>query len=178
MLNFLFPGDIMIVMQYRFTLPADYNMEIIQKRIRENGANFNSFPGLLFKFFLYSRKDERPQLAKENSYAPLYVWKSADAMMHFLQSQNFVKLTQDFGWPQIDTWLSLRTPALSDLKNMNYLSIARQAIEPHSDLNVLTRTSQLCALDGSRWQLLDVAFSTSPQANAENYHIGYIASIS
>jgi hypothetical protein len=28
----------MIVMQYRFTLPADYDMAVIETRIRENGA--------------------------------------------------------------------------------------------------------------------------------------------
>jgi heme-degrading monooxygenase HmoA len=89
----------MIIMQYRFTLPADYDMDIIQKRIRDNGAKLDGFPGLLLKFYLYSRKDDLSLPAKENSYAPLYVWRSADAMTRFLQSQSFVKLTQDFGWP-------------------------------------------------------------------------------
>lgn len=166
----------MIIMQYRFTLPADYDMDIIQKRIRDNGAKLDGFPGLLLKFYLYSRKDDLSLPAKENSYAPLYVWRSADAMTRFLQSQSFVKLTQDFGWPQIDTWLSLRTPSLSDVKNMTYLSIGKQAIESHSDLEVRTQTGQLCAWDVSRWQLLNVAFSISPQSNKENYRIGYIAS--
>jgi len=34
----------MIVMQYRFTLPADYDMTIIEKRIEENGAKLDGFP--------------------------------------------------------------------------------------------------------------------------------------
>jgi hypothetical protein len=59
---------------------------------------------------------------------------------------------------------------------MTYLSIDKQAIESHSDLEVLTQTGQLCAWDVSRWQLLNVAFSISPQSNKENYRIGYIAS--
>ena len=37
----------MIVMQYRFTLPADYDMAVIETRIRENGAKLDGFPGLL-----------------------------------------------------------------------------------------------------------------------------------
>ena len=164
----------MIVMQYRFTLPADYDMAIVEKRIAQNGARLNGFAGLLFKAFLVSRREDAH--TEENRYAPLYVWEDAGAMARFLQSPGFRKLTQDFGWPQIDTWLSLRTPSLSDAKNMTYLSIDKQAIESHSDLEVLTQTGQLCAWDVSRWQLLNVAFSISPQSNKENYRIGYIAS--
>jgi hypothetical protein len=33
----------MIVMQYRFTLPADYDMAVIETRIRENGAKLDGF---------------------------------------------------------------------------------------------------------------------------------------
>jgi len=48
----------MIVMQYRFTLPADYDMAIVEKRIAQNGARLNGFAGLLFKAFLVSRRED------------------------------------------------------------------------------------------------------------------------
>ena len=48
----------MIVMQYRFTLPADYDMAVIETRIRENGAKLDGFPGLLIKAYLFSRRED------------------------------------------------------------------------------------------------------------------------
>ncbi|MEQ0277559.1 DUF4865 family protein [Klebsiella sp. CN_Kp100] len=39
----------MIVMQYRFTLPADYDMAVIDTHIQENGAKLDGFPGLLLR---------------------------------------------------------------------------------------------------------------------------------
>ena len=48
----------MIAMHYRFTLPADYDMALIEQRIASNGARLDGFPGLLFKAYLYSRQDD------------------------------------------------------------------------------------------------------------------------
>lgn len=164
----------MIVMQYRFTLPADYDMSIIEQRIAENGAKFNDFAGLLFKAWLVSRRGEI--CTEENRYAPLYVWENAGAMAQFLQSPSFRKLTQDFGWPQIDTWLALRLPAVAEVRNAGWLSMTRQHIAPHTDLSVLALQGQLCAWDVSQWQMLQVDFCEAPQADKENYRILYVAS--
>ena len=164
----------MIVMQYRFTLPADYDMAIVEKRIAQNGARLNGFAGLLFKAFLVSRREDAH--TEENRYAPVYVWEDAGAMAQFLQSPGFRKLTEDFGWPQIDTWLALRLPAVDEVKKAAWLSMDRQPIAPHSDLSALTLRAPLCAWDVSRWQMLEVGFGDAPQAGKENYRIGYVAS--
>lgn len=162
----------MIVMHYRFTLPADYDMSIIGRRIAENGAKLNGFAGLLFKAYLVARRHEAG--AEENRYAPLYVWKDAGAMARFLQSAGFRTLTQDFGWPQIETWLALRLPETEEVRNAAWLSITRQPIPPHSDLAALVNR-QLCAWDVSRWQRLQVDVGDAPQAGKENYRIAYVA---
>ncbi len=164
----------MIVMQYRFTLPADYDMAIIEQRIAENGAKLNGYPGLLFKAYLVARRDAA--FTDENRYAPLYVWENAAAMTQFLQSPGFRKLTQDFGWPQIDTWLALRLPVVAEVKNADWLSIVRETIPAHSDLTALPLRAPLCAWDVSRWQLLQVDFGNAPQAGKDNYRIEYVAS--
>ena len=164
----------MIVMQYRFTLPADYDMAVIETRIRENGAKLDGFPGLLFKAYLVSRREDAH--CAENRYAPLYVWKDAGAMARFLQSPGFKKLTEDFGWPQVDTWLALRLPGIDKVRNSAWLSIRKQQIAAHSDLSVLPPEGQLCAWDVSRWQWLQVVVGDAPQASHENYRIGYVAS--
>lgn len=164
----------MIVMQYRFTLPADYDMAIVETRIRENGAKLDGFPGLLFKTYLFSRREDAH--CAENRYAPLYVWKNADAMARFLQSPGFKKLTEDFGWPQIDTWLALRLPAVDEVRNAAWLSMRKLPIAAHSDLSTLPPEGQLWAWDVSRWQGLQVDVGDAPQAGSENYRIGYVAS--
>ncbi|PVZ82567.1 DUF4865 domain-containing protein [Serratia sp. S1B] len=164
----------MIVMQYRFTLPADYDMALIERRIEENGAKLNGFAGLLFKAYLIARCDD--VYTDENRYAPLYVWKNAKAMTTFLQSPGFKKLTQDFGWPQIDTWLALRLPDINEIRHATWLSMTKQNIATHSDLSVLGLDPHLCAWDVSRWQLLQIDFGDVPHAGRENYRIKYMAS--
>ncbi len=164
----------MIVMQYRFTLPADYDMAIVETRIRENGAKLDGFPGLLFKTYLFSRREDAH--CGENRYAPLYVWKNAEAMARFLQSPGFKKLTEDFGWPQIDTWLALRLPGIDEVHNAAWLSMRKLPIATHSDLSTLPPEGQLCAWDVSRWQWLQVDVGAAPQLGRENYRIGYVAS--
>lgn len=164
----------MIVMQYRFTLPANYSMEIIERRIAENGAKLNGFPGLIFKAYLVAKYHEG--YSDENRYAPLYVWENAQAMTAFLQSQAFRKLTQDFGWPQIDTWLALHVPCIDEIRNASWLSLIKQNIPPHSDLSLLPLEGDLRAWDVSRWQVLQADFGDKPESGKENYRIYYIAS--
>lgn len=164
----------MIVMQYRFTLPADYDMAVVETRIRENGAKLDGFPGLLFKTYLFSRREDVH--CAENRYAPLYVWKNAEAMARFLQSPGFKKLTEDFGWPQIDTWLALRLPGIDEVRNAAWLSMRKLPIAPHNDLSARPPEGQLYAWDVSRWQWLQVDVGAAPQAGRENYRIGYVAS--
>lgn len=38
-------------MRYDITLPADYDMNIIRNRVRDNGHLMDGFNGLLFKAF-------------------------------------------------------------------------------------------------------------------------------
>lgn len=164
----------MIVMQYRFNLPADYDMAVIEQRIQKNGSKLDGLPGLFFKTYLISRRDDT--YCNENGYAPLYLWKNSEAMAHFLQSSGFKKLVQDFGWPQIDTWLTLRVPDIKEVRNAAWISIKRIPISTHSNLVDLKPEGQLCAWDVSRWQLLQTVFGIAPQAGQENYRIKYVAS--
>jgi len=44
----------MLAMQYCFSLPADYDMAIVRRRISDNGHRMNGFPKLVFKAFLHA----------------------------------------------------------------------------------------------------------------------------
>ena len=169
----------MIAMHYRFTLPADYDMALIEQRIASNGARLDGFPGLLFKAYLYGRHDEAALPCRENRYAPFYVWQSAEAMQGFLVSEGFAALTRHFGWPHIETWQLLSAPQMEDLEQARVAILRRTPIAPHSSLAELRTGAMLSGWDLSRWQWLEVDLLPSlPQvmpAGADAYHIGYLA---
>lgn len=168
----------MIVMQYRFTLPASYDMSIIEQRISANGAKMEGFPGLVFKAFLYARIDAAELAADENRYAPLYLWRDAASMQAFLGSASFRALTQEFGWPTINVWLLTGAVDSTGFNNACYAAVTLDTIAPHADLNQLEAGSDLCAWDVSRWQRLSVNFTQTPVPAAGTivYRIGYMAS--
>lgn len=46
----------MIASQYKIILPSDYNMDIIRKRVQDNGYKTDGFYGLKFKLYLITEK--------------------------------------------------------------------------------------------------------------------------
>ncbi|WP_336756056.1 DUF4865 family protein [Pantoea sp. USHLN298] len=167
----------MIVMHYRFTLPADYPMTTIEQRIRLNGARLNGFPGLIAKAFLYARRDDEELAVAENRYAPLYFWQDASAMQRFLQSAGFQRLVDDFGWPVIESWLALNADGMPDnLDQARFIALRRWPIAPHSCLADLASETGFCAWDVSRWQGVTVTASAGrPAGEQDVYRIGYLA---
>jgi len=167
----------MIVMHYRFTLPADYPMATIEQRIRLNGARLDGFPGLIAKAYLYARLDDDQLAVAENRYAPLYFWQHASALQRFLQSAGFQRLVDDFGWPVIENWLALNGDTLpASLDQACFITLRRWPIVPHSNLADLAQHTGFSAWDVSRWQGLSVTASAVPSADEpEVYRIGYLA---
>lgn len=94
----------MLAMQYSFTLPADYDMEIIKRRITEKGHLMDQFPHLVFKAFVYACRNSEVVKSRENLYAPFYVWDNTVGMNTFLCGDGFKALTHSFGRPQITLW--------------------------------------------------------------------------
>lgn len=163
----------MILMHYRFTLPADYDMSIIEQRIARNGASLDGFPGLLFKAYLYARRDDG---ARENRYAPLYLWRDAAGMRQFLASAGFARLAQDFGWPTIHLWLALNTPDSDALRQARVMTLRHTPLAPWQDLAQLGSAAALAGWDIPRQSLLEVDLSADSQSfTGEAYRIGYLA---
>ena len=163
----------MIVMHYRFTLPADYDMAIIERRIAQNGAKLDGFPDLLFKAYLYARRDEG---AKANSYAPLYLWRDTAGLTRFLQSAGFARLIEDFGWPTLQSAVALKMPLIETMRGARYAVVRHQPVTPYSDLSALSLDAALVGWDLSGQSLLQADFAAStPSAQGEIYRIGYLA---
>ncbi|MFE6050284.1 DUF4865 family protein [Kitasatospora sp. NPDC056446] len=93
----------MHAMQYEITLPADYDMGIIRKRVADKGHLLDTYPGLGLKAYLIRERglDGSPV----NQYAPFYLWRTPQGMNSFLWGPGFRGLSADFGRPAVRHWL-------------------------------------------------------------------------
>ena len=145
----------MIAMQYSFTLPADYDMAIIDRRIAERGGSTDNFPKLLFKSYLMARRGED---SAENLYAPFYVWREPDGLSNFLCGQGFEALTSSFGWPEVATWVVWRAATAPEIAAAQYATRELFATEPYAPLaDLRRRESDDAAADVAKGALASVA---------------------
>lgn len=89
-------------MQYEITLPADYDMQIIRRRVATKGHLLDKLPGLGLKAYLIRERGQEG--SPVNQYAPFYLWRTAEAMAGFLQGPGFAGLSADFGRPPVRHW--------------------------------------------------------------------------
>jgi hypothetical protein len=136
----------MLTMQYSFTLPADYDMSIIERRIRDKGPAFDGLPGLAFKAFMVARKDDDAFRSADNLYAPLYLWRSIQGMKDFLSDDRFRAVAQAFGWPVVRTWIPVAVTGDPDPGATRFVSRELVQLSPYTDLEDLGRseTDALC----------------------------------
>nr|WP_314095444.1 DUF4865 family protein [uncultured Shinella sp.] len=181
----------MIAMQYRFTLPADYDMSIIDRRVAENGGKMDGFPDLGFKAYLIARKGEPG--SPENAYAPFYLWKRPQGMEAFLTGPGFRGVTAAFGWPDVATWLVWQSHMAADIALATHAIQRRTAIPPYSDLAELRQASAdrivqlveqkalttVSAFDPKTWSLVEFSLWKNP-APAEQgdqiFRVGHVSS--
>lgn len=93
----------MIAMQYSFTLPADYDMGIIDRRIAEKGHLLDNYPHLRFKAYLSARRTDATR-SRDNLYAPFYLWDDVEGLNNFLGGDGFAGVSGAFGRPQVKSW--------------------------------------------------------------------------
>jgi hypothetical protein len=128
----------MIAMQYSLVLPADYDMDVIDRRIADRGHVTDGFPGLAFKAYLRAAKQGVPS-SPDNVYAPFYLWHTTEGMNQFLCGPGFVGLTQSFGWPSVCTWSVWHAEISQNTALARYAVRETAAIAPHADLDALRR---------------------------------------
>ncbi|WP_093576081.1 DUF4865 family protein [Amycolatopsis rubida] len=86
----------MYAMQYEIDLPAGYD---IAHRVATRGHRTDAFPGLGLKAYL----------ARDNQYAPFYLWADTAGMSRFLWGGGgFDGIVQDFGRPPVRHWTGAR----------------------------------------------------------------------
>ncbi|GGC00731.1 DUF4865 domain-containing protein [Marinobacterium zhoushanense] len=185
----------MISMQYRFVLPADYDMQIIRQRISDKGHLLDNFPGLMFKAYLFADTLNAESPAPFKLYAPFYLWENTLGMKRFLCSSGFEGVQRSFGRPQLMSWIPLAQTVLPSVRQARYASRALVKLKPLASLETLeaeeekyvqaqiTRNNALAcisALDPHNWTLM--RFSLYAQSNPlvdgvdiEFYQVGYVA---
>ncbi len=177
----------MITMQYRINLPNDYDMQIIKKRVADNGDKTDGFQGLLFKCYLIQ---ERNADSFENIYAPLYIWKDSNGMNQFLFGGYYDNIIKSFGWQNIN----IGVPLLIDLKNdfmdskfvtedkyyivprLSLSSFRESVLKPNQSDNEFS--GQVCIYNPDKWEYSHFYFyKKRPDGlcNSNSYQILHIS---
>ncbi|MBB3595480.1 hypothetical protein FHX08_005892 [Rhizobium sp. BK529] len=181
----------MMAMQYSFTLPADYDMEIIDRRIRDKGPAMDGFPHLGFKAFLSARRGEFG--SRENLYAPFYLWNQPEGASDFICGPGFAALTDAFGRPRIRHWIVWHAHVLPDLGSARFADSEYLAIEPHVSLPGLRQQeidlakrkagskhvlARIAAFDPHDWTMVRFGlYAEAPTISGTNqiYRIGHLS---
>ncbi|MBD8874300.1 DUF4865 family protein [Rhodanobacter sp. DHB23] len=124
----------MIAMQYAITLPADYDMAAIRRRIADKGHLLDGFPGLVFKAWLYAARDDRALPVRDNLYAPFYLWRDGEGMNAFLNGAGFAALSHDFGRPAVRTWIPWQAEVAGHLRGALCATREILTLPGHADL--------------------------------------------
>ncbi|MFC4033376.1 DUF4865 family protein [Streptomyces polygonati] len=182
----------MHAMNYRITLPADYDMRIIHERVASRGRLLDDFPGLGLKAYLV--RERGTDGSPVNQYAPFYLWNTARGMNSFLWGPGFQGVVTDFGRPAVEHWTGLgfaRGPAVADVPR----AAARQVLPlgPGEDpAPALERAagelpelaarpgvhSVALAVDPRHWELLRFTLwqaAAPDEPGAERYQVAHLS---
>ena len=183
----------MITMQYRIGLPADYDMDIIRRRIAERGHLTDAFPELAFKAYLYADRQSAYAARGENLYAPFYLWHSTEGMNDFLAGTGFAAVVASFGRPMVRTWSVWQQETAPDLSAARYATREIAPIPAHAALDALREEENarlqtdlgrgalaaISAFDPTQWTLLRFRLWRDivdrPNGNADLYAVGHIS---
>lgn len=125
----------MIASQYKIILPSNYDMDIIRKRVKDNGYRTDGFYGLKFKLYLITEKGINNNL--QNTYSPLYLWKDSQGLNKFLFEGFYDNIITSFGWQNVNIGIPLIDTTTQRIKESNFLFEIVGEIEPKESLNNL-----------------------------------------
>jgi hypothetical protein len=172
----------MYAAQYEITLPADYDMGIIRKRVADNGHVLDDRKGLALKAYLVREQDP------VNQYAPFYLWRDTGAMAHFFfGGGGFQNIIRDFGRPVVRQWTGVATVAgpardvvpatASRLLTPIDLINTDDAVEALNELrhNENVHTAAL-AIDPHHWELVHfVLWRGEPEVEGTRYDVRHLS---
>jgi hypothetical protein len=128
----------MIASQYKIILPNNYDMNIIRRRVEDNGHKTDGFYGLKYKFYLISEKGIYHNLY--NSYSPLYLWKDSEGLNRFLFGGFYDNIISSFGWQHVNIGVPFIDTTTQRIKESSYVFEIIREIEPQESLKSLENT--------------------------------------
>jgi hypothetical protein len=154
----------MLLMQYRITLPSDYDMGVVRTRVATTGHLLDVYPGLGAKAFLIREKGVDGATA--NEYAPFYLWADSAGAASFLWSGvGFTAIVRDFGRPTVQTWVGgTSRSAHADPTAARYAVRSTRALG--ADVDVVTAAAAADARSAAAVQdpgVLLAAYGVDPQ---------------
>lgn len=149
----------MFAMQYQFVLPADYDMAIIHRRVREKGHFLDHHAPLLFKAYLGAQRLDPRTRSTDNRYAPFYLWRDAAGAQEFLLSNGFQGVVAAFGRPAVETWPLMLAVVQGGMANAAFAVRASRSLPVGIDLARLAAEERVWASERVHGQGDAVALS-------------------
>jgi len=128
-----------IAMQYSFTLPADYDMAIIDRRIADKGHMLDHFDAASAT---YGASSGLLPGMRPGDGAIYYVWRDSAAMQRFLGSEGFANLAKAFGWPSIRVWPVWDAYLSPEARHARFASRDIRPIAPYAALDAEREASR------------------------------------
>ncbi|WP_297517300.1 DUF4865 family protein [uncultured Clostridium sp.] len=105
----------MNAMQYKITLPNDYDMNLLRKRVHQNGKKTDGFTDLLMKAYLIIDTPYKKE------YAPFYIWNNQVGMNKFIFEGFYDNILNSFGWQQINIAIPIHLDLSNNIKESKYM---------------------------------------------------------
>lgn len=183
----------MMAMQYSLPLPADYDMSIIDRRIRDKGPLLDGYPSLLFKAYLRAAKGDLG--SHDNLYAPFYVWDRVEGANSFLCGPGFQAIIRDFGRPSVNTWIVWRALIGGDVKEATFATreivpiASREALDSiqqlecnaaQDEFNASGALASVIGFEPTTWsrvrfKLWSTSPTIDPAAGTQVYRVGHVS---
>lgn len=171
----------MQAMRYEITLPSDYDMDIIRKRVSDTGKLMDGFNDLLFKAYLITERD-KGELS--NSYSPLYIWKETSGMTEFLFSGYYDNILISFGWQNVEIGITSSVVRNDKFKNSKF--VTEEIVDIPTSLSLKNtnlseeisdvETAIIVIYNPDKWKKVIYKFYTiKPISNLKTYEILYIS---
>lgn len=126
----------MLTAHYSIPLPADYDMDVIHRRVADRSAPWDRRPGLLLKAFCVTDAAD----GGHNSYAPFYVWAAPGEFTRFLTGAEYAGLCAAFGPVPVRTGTVLACALGTG--PAGHLVVETRPLGPVTDLRETARAEQ------------------------------------
>ena len=153
----------MIAMQYKISLPDNYDMNVIRQRVADNGHRTDGFQDLIFKAYLISEKRDSSKSC--NEYSPLYIWQNNDGMNKFIFDGYYDNILSSFGWQKINIGIPITCCLGKDFNLSKFALEIEHEITPMKQMKAINFslekddcTSKVLIYNPDKWKYVEYYF--------------------